>query len=300
MSKILMLKGLPASGKSTYAKELVASEPNRWKRVNRDSLRLMFAEQFNDKNEKFILRIRDAIIKQALEDGYDVIIDDLNVSKKHYARLSSLFGKKADIEIDDSFLEVPLDELLKRNSQREEKVPDKVIRELYEQHVAGIDKNTRSRIFKNEAEKKNYIPYNNELEDAVIFDIDGTLALMNGRSPFDWARVAEDLPHEPVVRIAQDYILRDDVKVYFVSGRDGSCRKETENWLSTYGLDGYDGLFMREAGDGRKDSIIKEEIFEVEFKDKYNILVVFDDRNQTVEKWRELGIPCFQVAPGAF
>lgn len=299
-NKILMLKGLPASGKSTYAKELVAAEPNRWKRVNRDSLRLMFAEQFNDKNEKFILRVRDAIISQALEDGYDVIIDDLNVSKKHYARLSSLFGKKAEIEINDSFLSVPLDELLRRNSQREERVPDKVIRELYEQHVAGIDKNTRSRIFKNEAEKKNYIPYNEELEDAVIFDIDGTLALMNGRSPFDWTRVTEDLPHEPVVRIAQDYILRDDVKVFLVSGRDGSCRTETENWLSTYGLDGYDGLYMREAGDDRKDSIIKEEIFEAEFKDNYNILVVFDDRNQTVEKWRELGVPCFQVAPGAF
>ncbi|MFW6002534.1 MAG: HAD family acid phosphatase, partial [archaeon] len=156
------------------------------------------------------------------------------------------------------------------------------------------------RIFKNEAEKKNYIPYNEELEDAVIFDIDGTIALMNGRSPFDWTRVSEDLPHEPVVRVAQDYILRDDVRVYFVSGRDGSCRKETENWLSTHGLDGYDGLFMREAGDGRKDSIIKEEIFYEEFKDNYNILAVFDDRNQTVDKWRELGVPCFQVAPGAF
>lgn len=296
--KILMLKGLPASGKSTHAKELVASEPNRWKRVNRDSLRLMFAEEFNDKNEKFILRVRDAIITQALEDGYDVIIDDLNVSKKHYARLSSLFGKKADIEIDDSFLEVPLDELLKRNSEREEKVPDKVIRDLYEQHVEGVDKNTR--VLKNAVEQKNYIPYNPNLEDAVIFDVDGTLALMAGRSPFDWNRVGEDAPHEPVVRMFQKFANDPNVLVYIVSGRDGACRKQTLDWLESHGILGFNWLYMRREGDNRKDSIIKEEIYREKFEGKYNILAVFDDRNQTVEKWRELGLLCLQVAKGNF
>ena len=297
-----MLKGLPASGKSTYAKQLIGNEPNKWKRVNRDSLRLMFAEEFNDRNEKFILQLRDMVIGKALDDGYNVIIDDLNVSKKHYARIQSLFGKKAEIEINDSFLSVPLDELLERNSQRseQEQVPEKVIKDLYEHHVSGITKEIRSRMFKNVAKDKNYKPLNPNLPSAVIFDIDGTLALMNGRSPFDWSRVGEDLVNEPVARIARDYIKNRDVKVFIVSGRDGGCFLETKNWLSTYALDGYDDLIMRPEGDGRKDSIIKEEIYREKFEDRYNILAVFDDRNQTVEKWRELGLLCLQVAPGNF
>ena len=31
-----------------------------------------------------------------------------------------------------------------------------------------------------------------------------------------------------------------------------------------------------------------------------NVWCVFDDRNQTVEKWRELGLLTFQVADGNF
>lgn len=300
--KILMLKGLPASGKSTYAKQLVGSEPNKWKRVNRDSLRTMFAEEFNDRNEKFILQLRDIVIDKALSNGYSVIIDDLNISKKHFARIQSMFGKKAEIEINDSFLSVPLDELIQRNANRpeNEQVPEKIIRDLYEQHVSGVTKEVRGRMFKNVAENRNYTPYDPNLEDAVIFDIDGTLALMNGRSPFDWSRVGEDLPNEPVVRMFQKFVDDPGVSVYVVSGRDGSCRTETLNWMETYGILGFNWLYMRPENDGRKDSIIKEEIYREKFEGKYNVIAVFDDRNQTVEKWRELGLLCLQVAPGNF
>lgn len=296
-----MLKGLPASGKSTYAKQLIASEPNRWKRVNRDSLRLMFAEEFNDRNEKFILRIRDTIIKQALSEGYDVVVDDLNVSQKHYDRISSIAGKNVDIEIDDRFMEVPLDELLRRNANREAKVPERVIRDLYEKHVSmTVSKQERSNMFKNEAEKRRYIDYDPTLQNAVIFDIDGTLALMNGRSPFDMSAVASDLVNEPVARLAKEYMERPDVKVFIVTGRDGEGHELTKQWLATYGLDQYDEFWGRPAGDMRKDAIIKEEIYKEHVEGKYNVLAVFDDRNQTVEKWRELGLLCLQVAPGNF
>ena len=295
MNKIIMLRGLPAPGKSTYAKQLVADNPNQYKRINRDGLRKMFSEDSNPKNEKFLLRVRDQLILQALEEGYDVVVDDLNLSPKNEARIRNLIGKKAEIEIIDHFLSVSLDELIDRNSKREDQVPEKVIRDLYAQFVDGD--------YKPEARTKTvdreYIPYDNSLKDAVIFDIDGTLALMNGRSPFDWQRVGEDLPNEPVVRICKEYI-NSDVSVFIVSGRDGECREQTENWLRTYGLDGYDALYMRPAANQEKDSIIKERIYRENFEGQYNILAVFDDRNQTVEKWRELGLLCLQVAPGNF
>ena len=57
---------------------------------------------------------------------------------------------------------------------------------------------------------------------------------------------------------------------------------------------------MRTIGDHRSDFIIKQEIYEREFKGKYNVLYVLDDRNQTVNMWRALGLTCLQVAAGDF
>ena len=57
---------------------------------------------------------------------------------------------------------------------------------------------------------------------------------------------------------------------------------------------------MRKNGDSRRDSIVKEEIFWNDIEPKYNVLAVFDDRDQVVKMWRELGIKCFQCEYGNF
>jgi hypothetical protein len=88
-------------------------------------------------------------------------------------------------------------------------------------------------------------------------------------------------------------------KVILLSGRDESCREETDKWLDRWGIF-YDQLIMRTANDNRKDSIIKEELFNEHIKNKYNIHAVFDDRDQVVAVWRKLGLKCFQVEYGHF
>ena len=57
---------------------------------------------------------------------------------------------------------------------------------------------------------------------------------------------------------------------------------------------------MRPKGDNRPDTEVKREIYEREIRDKYNVLLVIDDRNSVVQQWREMGLPCFQVAEGDF
>ena len=69
-----------------------------------------------------------------------------------------------------------------------------------------------------------------------------------------------------------------DVALYFVSGREGLAEAATRRWLEQHEIV-YDGLFMRAIGDHRKDAIIKQEIYEREFKGKFNVLYVVDDRN---------------------
>lgn len=133
---------------------------------------------------------------------------------------------------------------------------------------------------------------------AIIVDIDGTLAKMNGRGPFEWDRVGEDLVNEPVRKMVNTYA--DKAQVIIFSGRDSVCRPETETWLALNNVR-YDALFMRPEGNFEKDSIIKRRLYDENILGKYDIDFVVDDRNQVVDMWRkDLGLTCFQVDYGDF
>lgn len=132
---------------------------------------------------------------------------------------------------------------------------------------------------------------------AYLFDIDGTLAVRGERSPYDWSRVGEDTPNVPVIAIARH--LAHYHRIVCVSGRDESCRFQTDIWLRTH-LGMYDGLFMRPLRDNRADHVIKRELYENKIAPTFTITGVFDDRDQCVRLWRELGFTCFQVGEGAF
>lgn len=143
---------------------------------------------------------------------------------------------------------------------------------------------------------------------AYIFDIDGTLALKGDRSPYDYSKVLEDKPNIPIIRIAWD--LAETNRILFCSGRPDTCRQDTRDWLFKHMVSpaffpAENNLFMRDPSRDpvhaqRKDSIVKEEIYREQIEPFYEVLAVFDDRNQVVEMWRSLGLTCLQVAPGAF
>lgn len=143
-------------------------------------------------------------------------------------------------------------------------------------------------------EKETYIE-NQELPKAIIVDIDGTLAKMNGRSPFDWSRVKEDMCNEVIKGISNSY----PNTVIIFSGRDSVCRQDTIEWLESNGIK-YSQLFMRDEGNFEKDAIIKRRLFEENIRGKFFIEYVLDDRNQVVRMWREMGLICLQVADGDF
>ena len=67
MLKVIITIGLPASGKTTWAKELMEKEPGEWKRINKDDLRAMLDNgRWSHINERFVIELRDHIILQAL------------------------------------------------------------------------------------------------------------------------------------------------------------------------------------------------------------------------------------------
>ena len=290
MKKVILMKGLPGSGKSTYAKKIVDDNPEHYKRINRDDLRLMFDNGFNSKpNETFIRSVRDLLIVKTLESGKSAIVDDTNLSEKNLIRISQLVQQhnklhNENIVVEVKHIETSLEECIKRDALREKPVGAKVIKTMQRQ------------FFRDSPE---YVTQNQLLPKAIICDLDGTLALMNGRNPFDASRCDEDLLNNPVANVLINY-KNLGYKIILLSGREDKFQAPTLKFLANNSIE-FDVLLMRKTADYRKDSIIKKEIFDTEIRDKYHIEFVLDDRNQVVDMWRkDLQLPCFQVYYGEF
>ena len=159
-----------------------------------------------------------------------------------------------------------------------------------------------------------YFKQDETLPTAIIVDIDGTVALINGRSPFDATKWHEDVPHKPIINLigAAMYGLAQSVKklptVIFMTGREGGekNRQKTLDWLYKHtpfvGVphESYE-LHMRAPDDYRGDVDVKREMFEKHVKNKYNVLWVFEDRDKMVNFWRnELQLPTLQVKDGDY
>ncbi|MDN3240991.1 LNS2 domain-containing protein [Glycomyces tritici] len=137
------------------------------------------------------------------------------------------------------------------------------------------------------------------LPNALIADIDGTVALMGDRDPYDETRVLDDQPNVEVVRLVT-VLAMNGYRIVFVSGRTEACREDTETWLHRQFPFYFSALHMRAIGDKRRDAEVKTEIYRERIEPHFNVRWVFDDRNQTVAAWRALGLTCLQVAPGDF
>ena len=137
--------------------------------------------------------------------------------------------------------------------------------------------------------------------NAIIVDLDGTLAIHRGRSPYDLTKVSEDEFNYHL------WFLIKDQNFIFLSGREGKpqVREDTINWLKKYtGIESndfyMDRLMMRTEGDHRNDAIIKAEIYDNIIEPHFNIIAVFDDRDRVVKMWRDKGLFTCQVNYGDF
>lgn len=307
MTTLTITRGLPGSGKSTYADAWVAEDPVNRAQVNRDHLRQMMHNGVwiggHSGTERVVVTARDAAIKAMLRAGVDVVCSDTNLPQRVARDLRRVAAQAgAEFAVHD-LTNVPLDTCLERDADRANPVGEDVIRGMHSRYLAG--KSYPLPFPEPPADKESTaLPYAPKAgaPKAIMVDIDGTVALMNGRGPFEWAKVGEDKPNDPVVSVVQKY-WGSGHQVVFLSGRDGSCRDETSAWLSEHVLDLRHPdvhLYMRPAGDNRKDSIVKLELFDQHVRDAFDVRFVLDDRDQVVKAWRKIGLTVFQVAEGDF
>lgn len=299
MPKVIALRGLPGSGKSSYARANCGMLSDVV-RVNRDDLRKSLFDQegvLTFDREEFITKVQRDIAAQALNTGKSVIVDDTNLRQK-YLRAWNEFALEHGADFEVHTISTTVEECVRRDSARERTVGEAVIRDL-------------ARKFTRNGEFQPYVPlrvpdptepleWDHDLYDCILVDVDGTVAINNGhRGWFEWDKVEGDDPNEPVIDIVRQAINAGEC-VIFMSGRDEVCRGETTRWLNKHVHLGWHRLYMRPEGDTRRDDIVKRELFDAHIRGKYNVKFILDDRNQVVRMWRSLGIPTLQVAEGNF
>lgn len=284
---IIILRGLPASGKSTFAKKL-----QRVVRLNRDTTReeVFPNSEFSREREELITRMHEDMARAALKAGQTVVIDDMNLRERYVHRWVDISG--GDYSIVD--FPVDVDEAVARDATRPVPVGEDVIRDI----AKRLTDNGTPRPYtpRPVSVPKPYVP-NPFNPPVVVVDIDGTLARHTNRTPHEYHKVGDDVLIQPIYNLVS--VLERFMYVVYLSVRPETCREDTENWLRRNALP--EGpLFMRAQGDGRPDYIVKSELFDEHVSEKYNVRYVLDDRNSVVKMWRDKGLTVLQVADGDF
>lgn len=143
----------------------------------------------------------------------------------------------------------------------------------------------------------------------IIFDVDGTLAELNGREDYlktgkpDWesfnAKMDQDLPNLPIVELYKTLWNTGKYELIIVSGRQERFRKVTETWLAWHKIP-FKTLLMRGYKDSRPDCEIKQDILKQLQNEGKDILFVVDDRQSVVDMWRANGVTCLQCKKGDY
>lgn len=130
---------------------------------------------------------------------------------------------------------------------------------------------------------------------AIIVDIDMTLALLNGRDPYNASSADQDELNIHVADMVQCYQHHHpDHQTLLITGRPTSYKAPTEAFLTKHDII-YHQLFMRDPYDWRGDDIYKREVYENHIKDRFTIHAVFEDRLACCRMWHSLGLPLFRI-----
>lgn len=296
--------GLPASGKTTWAKEFCGTKITR---VNNDEIRNHLYLQQGHRNwsrelESNVHKTREVLISDLALDCADVVIDNTHLNPKTLKETISFCESVGyRVELVD-FRHVSLEECLRRDALREghTQVGEKVIRGMF------------NKFMKTPVQRELPEWITNDLPDCIIVDIDGTLAKMKNRGPYEEDKVYQDDVRKHVLfTILSMMNSNPELTVFVFTGRSEKALVPTVNWLNDkcrlgvvnhndpdglvqYIFDNEIELHMRKEGDQRRDSIVKTELYNLYVAGQYNTVVVFDDRPQVIRNcWNVLNIPVF-------
>lgn len=295
--QLVVLRGLPSSGKTTYARKWVEENPEWRVRVSwNDIADALYGKHrsLSRMQKEAVSTIEHATSTAALKAGLSVIIDHYNLKAQTVKDWISA-ADKHKVELKIVSIDPPIEELLIHNECRDVPVDEDEIFDMYQKYFRKHKFPPVPEIPADEAAVPDAkYEHTDGLPGIYLFDIDGTLAKMFGRSPFAWHRVGEDKVVPEVAHVADQLADNHDLIVF--TGRDEVCRPETEEWLNRHGIR-FKELHMRPKDTQHADDVMKLELFEQHVRGKYNVLGVFDDRLRVCRMWENLGLTLFRVGP---
>lgn len=293
MSKIIVLQGCPCSGKSTWTKEYLKNNPEKATAVVcRDEIRKELNNgKYSMENEKEVTKIEYERIILGIKYEMDVIIDATNLNPKTIKKWEDI-AKEYNCEIEYKEFYIPYSEAMKRSKKRKEEgglyISKKVMMDFYRRYFPD-------RLREEFTDKREIKEYQSGLPSCVICDLDATLALHQGRDPYEWDKIPSDKIDERL-RLTLLKLLRAGSEIIFVTGRNAEAREATEQWLNKYlGTLKYT-LYTRKPNEFIPGEQYKERVYHEHIENKYNVTCVFEDSDRCVAMWRRLGLLTCQVA----
>lgn len=289
MSKLILMKGLPASGKSTKAEEILRDSGNAI-RLNKDLMRKMLHfDKWTGRNENLTRTAMRTLAREFLLDGKTVIIDDTNLNPGTMQSWKDLATQTLGtrIEIVD-MTDVQVELCVMRDNERPESVGGTVIKNMALRY--GLKTFSQGSV--------------------VLCDIDGTISDATHRlhhvkvaegEKKDWKSFFAEMDKDPV---------RDDVRkmlidhynkgknIIFMSARPDSYRDVTLKWLHDNNLSFAYTVIMRNSQDKRPDTDTKRDMLNSHFPDKGVIDTIIDDRPSVIRLWKEMGLNVVDVGKG--
>lgn len=135
-SIIYVLRGLPGSGKTTWAKQM-QQRCRGTARISKDDLRdIIDGGRYSFNSEKFIRLIQFRMIRDCLQDGHSVIVDDTNLRDRDLRNVSDAAvidwprGSYTRVPMVSIIFNTPLEECIRRDALREKPIGEVRLREM--------------------------------------------------------------------------------------------------------------------------------------------------------------------------
>lgn len=302
--KLILTRGIQGSGKSTWAKNWVAKNPEHRIRINNDDLRSMLGPYWIPSREDLVSNTKKEIALNAMRFGYDIVIDNMNLNPKEVKFWENIVDAHNDtkpvtsdwykweyeIEFKDFF--IPLEECIRRDAIRPNPIGEKVIRDTWRKYKHFIQTSEVEKYVNNLVKPDPEKPY------CVVVDMDSTLCFNTTKRPWFGEGAAEGMINdvenygvcETIWALAQEY------PIIVSTGRDTSQEEVTKKWLAEHRIEPT-RYYFRTEGDYRKGVEVKREQIE-KIMEKYNILVIFEDCEPIVQMYRDMGLTVLQPNKG--
>ena len=249
--------------------------------------------------EALVSKIKKGIAIDAMIQGYDIVVDNMNLNPKEVKFWEDLVRQNNEVcpiskysyEIEYKDFFIPLEECIRRDAMRPNPIGEKVIRETWKRYKHFIQ---TTEVERHVDKMRRYTGK----PKCIVIDMDSTMCCNVTKRPWFGEGADEgminDVPNTGVCDVVRQ--LQEQYLVVVATGRDTSQEEVTKQWLAKYNIYPQEFYFRRE-GDYRKGVEVKKEQIE-KILEKYNVVAIIDDCEPIVNMYREMGLTVLQPNKG--